>query len=364
MLRPNLAARILDGEQRITRIVNNYSKISFNFGPHCCPGRQSTRRKSISGLIDADRKSQKQFSGHGSAIAQAYNHIILPLANSRDKQTQIRWGYEDFVSRFGRQPEGMWLPETAVDIESLDLMAQAGLSYAILAPHQAKAIRPLGSGTTWTGCQRLESRSRAGLSVQNARRQIDQSLLLRWPDFAGRRLRKAAEQRRAIRRPADRRPSPMHATGPQLMHIATDGETYGHHHRHGEMALAYAIDHIETNEVCQDHELRRISRNSSRPPGKSQIHENTAWSCMHGVERWRSNCGCNVGRVGWNQEWRKPLRDALDWLRDWITPHFEKLGSMLLNDPVGGARRLYQGRSRSLARSPRSNSAKPTSAAS
>src|SRR2546423_7192177 len=142
---PNLAARILDDQQRITHIVNNYSKISFDFGPTLLSWAAEHTPELYRGLIEADKQSQRRFSGHGSAMAQAYNHMILPLANARDKRTQILWGFEDFVSRFGRLPEGMWLPETAVDLESLDLMAQAGLTFAILAPHQAKAVRPLGA---------------------------------------------------------------------------------------------------------------------------------------------------------------------------------------------------------------------------
>ena len=143
---PNLAARILDDQRRITRIINNYSRISFNFGPTLLSWAAEHAPELYAGLIDADKQSQRRFGGHGSAMAQAYNHMILPLANRRDKWTQILWGFEDFVSRFHRLPEGMWLPETAVDLESLELMAEAGLTFAILAPHQAKAVRPLAGG--------------------------------------------------------------------------------------------------------------------------------------------------------------------------------------------------------------------------
>jgi len=148
---PNLAARILDEQHRIARIVNNYSKISFNFGPTLLSWAAEHAPEVYKGIVDADRHSQKQFSGHGSAMAQAYNHMIMPLANRRDKATQIRWGLEDFSSRFGRLPEGMWLPETAVDLESLDLMARAGVVFTVLAPHQASAVRPCvaGGGGEW-----------------------------------------------------------------------------------------------------------------------------------------------------------------------------------------------------------------------
>jgi alpha-amylase/alpha-mannosidase (GH57 family) len=327
---PNLAARILDDRQRITRIVNNYSKISFNFGPTLLSWAAEHASDIYRGLIQADQKSQQQFSGHGSAIAQAYNHIIMPLANSRDKRTQIRWGYEDFVSRFGRAPEGMWLSETAVDIETLDLMAEAGISFTILAPHQAKAIRPL-SGGPWqdvTGAKidprrsyLCKTPSGRALNVffydgPISRAVAFEKLLDNGEKFAGRLLSGLADN----------------YPGAQLAHIATDGETYGHHHRHGEMALAYALDHIETKKTARITNYGEFLQ-LSPPAWEVEIYERTAWSCVHGVERWRSNCGCNAGRAGWNQNWRKPLREALDWLRDWAIPRFDALGKTLLRDP-------------------------------
>jgi alpha-amylase/alpha-mannosidase (GH57 family) len=327
---PNLAARILDGQQRITKIVNNYSKISFNFGPTLLSWAAEHAPSTYLGIIAADRESQKHFSGHGSAIAQAYNHIIMPLANSRDKLTQIRWGYEDFVSRFGRAPEGMWLPETAVDVESLELMAQAGVSFAILAPHQAKAIRPL-SGGEWqdvtgskidpTRAYLFKTPSGKNISLFFYDGPISQAvafekLLDNGEKFATRLLGGLSDARQ----------------GQQMIHIATDGETYGHHHKHGEMALAYALDLVETKKSARITNYGEYLK-LALPAWEVQIYENTAWSCVHGVERWRSNCGCNSGRAGWNQEWRRPLREALDWLRDWVIPRFEALGKTLLHDP-------------------------------
>ena len=328
---PNLAARILDEEQHITRILNNYSKISFNFGPTLLSWAAEHAPEAYRGLIEADKQSQKNFSGHGSAMAQVYNHMILPLANSRDKKTQIRWGFEDFVSRFGRLPEGMWLPETAVDLESLDLMAQAGLSFAILAPHQAKATRGLNGDGAWedvTGakidptrayvCQLPSGRSINLFFYDGPISQAVafEKLLDNGEKFAKRLLGAFSETR----------------NWPQIMHIATDGETYGHHHRHGEMALAYTLDYIESKKLARITNYGEFLEHNP-PQCEVQIYENTAWSCVHGIERWRSNCGCNSGRIGWSQEWRRPLRDALDWLRDIINPYFETVGSTLLNDP-------------------------------
>jgi alpha-amylase/alpha-mannosidase (GH57 family) len=327
---PNLAARILDGQQYITRIVNNYTKISFNFGPSLLSWAAEHTPEMYEGIIQADKQSQKLFSGHGSAVAQGYNHIIMPLANSRDKLTQIRWGIEDFRSRFGRLPEALWLPETAVDIESLDLMAQAGIAYAILAPHQAKAVRPL-SGGEWqdVGGSKIDPsrayqfKTPSGKSIALffydgpiSQAVAFEKLLHNGEEYA-KRLTGAF---------------PSSRSWPQLMHIATDGETYGHHHRHGEMALAYALDWIESKKLAKITNYGEFLEKHP-PTHEAQIFENTSWSCVHGIERWRSNCGCNSGRPGWNQEWRRPLREALDWLRDAINEHFEHLARLLLKDP-------------------------------
>lgn len=329
---PNLAARILDDQQHITRIVNNYSRISFDFGPTLLSWACEHAPEVYRGILDADKQSRAQFGGHGCAIAQAYNHMIMPLANSRDKKTQIRWGFEDFAYRFGRLPEGMWLPETAVDLESLDLMAQAGLTFAILAPHQAKAFRPLDNGAWQDVSGSKIDPSRPYLLKTPAGNRINlffydgpvsqavafEKLLDNGEKFATRLMSGFSDAR----------------TWPQMNHIATDGETYGHHHKHGEMALAYALDYIESRKLAHITNYGQFLEQNP-PAYEVQIYENTSWSCVHGVERWRSNCGCNSGRLGWNQEWRKPLREALDWLRDSVASRFEALGSKYLRDPWG-----------------------------
>ena len=327
---PNLAARILGDAQCITRIINNYSKINFNFGPTLLSWAAEHSPDTYQGILEADRQSRELFSGHGSAMAQAYNHMIMPLANSRDKKTQVRWGFEDFVSRFGRVPEGMWLPETAVDSETLDLMAEAGLVFAVLAPHQAKAVRPIGNGD-WTDVTGSKiDPTRAYLFNTPSGRKINlffydgpvsqavafEKLLDNGEKFATRLIGAFSDSR----------------SWPQLAHIATDGETYGHHHKHGEMALAYALQYIESKKLAKITNYGEFLE-LHPPTHEVRIQENTAWSCMHGVERWRSNCGCNAGRAGWNQEWRKPLREALDWLRDYVNPRFEALGSKFLSNP-------------------------------
>jgi hypothetical protein len=327
---PNASARILDGDRRIVRILNNYSRISFNFGPTLLSWMEKHAPEAYRNILKADQESEKLFSGHGSALAQGYNHMIMPLANTRDKWTQIVWGIEDFKSRFGRDPESMWLPETAVDLETLDLMAKANLKFAILAPNQAKAFRGIEGGA-WIDCNGSKiDPSRPYLCRLPSGRSIHlffydgpvsqavafEKLLDNGEKFAHRLLGGFSDAR----------------TGPQLMHIATDGETYGHHHTYGEMALAYTLDYIENRKLAR---LTNYGEYLSLAPAKHEvlIHENSSWSCVHGVERWRENCGCNSGRIGWHQEWRKPLREALDWLRDRIAPCFEREGARYLKDP-------------------------------
>lgn len=331
---PNANARTLDGEGQITRISNNYSRISFNFGPTLLSWAQAKAPELYRDILNADRESMEHFGGHGSAVAQAYGHTILPLSNRRDKETQIRWGKRDFQQRFGRDPEGMWLPETAVDLESLDLMAQHGIQFTILAPSQAARFRPIGgSGGDWQ-------------DVTGAR--IDPSRVYRCALPSGRSIdlffydgpvSRAVAFERLLdsgERFAHRLASSFagHREGGQLAHIATDGETYGHHHRFGEMALSYALQHIEDAGIAK---LTNYGQFRALFPAQNevQILENTAWSCAHGVGRWSTDCGCNAGGGygQWRQTWRAPLRAALDWLRDAVAEPYERALGRLLTDP-------------------------------
>lgn len=328
---PNASSRILDGHQRIVKIVNNYARISFNYGPTLMAWLQQAQPRLYQRVLDADTESQAQFSGHGSAIAQAYNHIILPLANRRDKYTQVLWGIRDFVHRFGRMPEGMWLPETAVDVESLEMLAMLGVRYTILAPHQCARVRKIGT-RKWTEVagghvdptmaydMRLPSGRKLAVFFYDgpiSRGIAFERLLTRGEDFAGRLFGAFSHER----------------PWAQLVHIATDGETYGHHHSYGDMALAYALEYIEKTEAAK---LTIYGEYLEKhpPTHQAEIIDRTAWSCAHGVERWQSNCGCNSGgRPGWTQEWRAPLRAALDWLRDELAPRFEDIGRTHLVEP-------------------------------
>lgn len=326
---PNSASRILDPQGRITAIVNNYAKISFNFGPTLLTWMERHAPETYQAILEADRQSQQTFSGHGSAIAQAYNHMILPLANRRDKYTQVLWGIRDFQHRFRRMPEGMWLPETAVDTETLEMLAELGIRFTILAPHQARRFR-LGDGP-WQECNggidpttpyQVHLPSGRTITVffydgPIAHAVAFQDLLKSGEAFAHRLVSAFREGR----------------PWPQIVHIATDGETYGHHRPHGDMALAYALHALESRGLARLTVYGEYL--AKHPPAhQAEILENTSWSCAHGVERWRKGCGCNTGRhPEWNQAWRAPLREGMDWLRDTLAPLYEEAASRLVKDP-------------------------------
>jgi len=327
---PNATARILDEKERILGIVNNYAAISFNFGATLLSWLAASAPETYQAILEADRLSVDRYSGHGCAIAQAYNHIILPLASDRDKRTQVRWGARDFELRFGRKPEGMWLPETAVDVDSLEALAEEGIAYTILEPHQAARWRELGEEEWQPANGHLDPTrpylcrlpSGRGISIffydgPISRAVAFEQLLARGENLAHRLLGAFNDVREHT----------------QLVNIATDGETYGHHHRFGEMALAYALQLIETTPGVRLTNYGQFL--AQHPPAHEvEIVERTAWSCSHGVERWRSDCGCNTGAgQGWNQQWRTPLRDALDWLRDRACVIFEREGARVLRDP-------------------------------
>lgn len=328
---PNTASRILTGDGWIKKIVNNYSKISFNFGPTLLSWLETNAADVYQAIIAADRESQKRFSGHGSALAQAYNHMIMPLANTRDKYTQVRWGISDFERHFGRRPEGMWLPETAVDLETLAIMAEQGIRFTILAYWQARRVRSLDSDNWQEVHGGIDTTIPYRVHLPDSDRTIDvffyngevaravafEKLLNNGERLARRLLSIFNEERPA----------------PQIVNIATDGETYGHHHRHGDMALAYALDYIETNKLARLTNYGEYLE--QHPPTHAvEINENSSWSCAHGIERWRTNCGCNTGmHQGWNQAWRAPLRDALNWLRNTLAPRYEGQARQFLKDP-------------------------------
>jgi hypothetical protein len=326
--RPNTAARVVDNGNLIISIVDNYARMSFNVGPTLMSWLEAHTPDIHRALIEADRASIARFGGHGSAMAQAYNHVIMPLASPRDRATQVRWGIADFVRRFGRRPEGMWLPECAADTPSLEALAAEGIAFTVLAPHQAKAWRPPGGAWRTTPVDP----GRVYKCELPSGRTID----LFFYDGATARAvafeRLLADGHQIIARMTKR--GPVEGGGPTLCHIATDGETYGHHHRYGDMALAWALSQAERGwggvRLTNYAELRAVAPAT----WEVQLAEATAWSCAHGIGRWRDDCGCNSGgRPGWNQRWRRPLRDAFDWLRGQAAAALDGVGRLLFRDP-------------------------------
>jgi len=314
---PNAGARILDEKDVVTERVNNYSRISFDFGPTLLSWMESKAPDTYQAILDADKISREKFSGHGSAMAQCYSHMIMPLASSKDKYTQVYWGIRDFEFRFKRLPEGMWLPETAVDLETLEIMADLGIRFTILAPHQAD--RPHGELDI---NQPYSVRLGAGKSINvffyNG--SLSQSLafenLLRDGKCFAEKLMQTND-----------------AEGPQLLSVATDGETYGHHHKFGDMALAFALKYIDNQ---TDARLTNFAEYLQKFPPQEEIKivEETSWSCAHGVERWNSHCGCETGgHHEWNQNWRGPLREALDWLQGRVNSIFVEVSKGLIENP-------------------------------
>lgn len=326
---PNATSRILNEGGVIKNIVNNYARISFNFGPTLLSWMEQYAPETYEAILEADKLSIKNFDGHGSAVAQVYNHMIMPLANRADKETQVMWGIRDFESRFRRKPAGMWLAETAVDTETLEVLAANNIRFTILAPRQARAVRKTGD-TEWTEVNeksinttkpyRCNLPSGKSIVLFFYEGDISQGIAFNGLLNDGKRF-------------ADRLLGALEeGDEPQLIHVATDGETYGHHHKHGEMALAYCLDYIEKGGQARLTNYAQFME-LFPPQDEVEIIENSSWSCVHGVERWRSNCGCNSGKPGWHQLWRQPLREALDWLRDKAIEIFEREGAKVLRNP-------------------------------
>jgi alpha-amylase/alpha-mannosidase (GH57 family) len=340
--RPNAHARIVDGRGKLLDIINNYSHISFNFGPTLFRWLEKKFPLAYQRILEADRESLKRL-GHGNAIAQAYDHLIVPLANEKDRRTEVLWGISDFEKRFGRRPEAMWLPETAVNYPTLQDLVQQGMRFLILSPFQALRVRPLGD-TKWIDVShgRIDSTQsyrcfvKDGSGKKSPERFIDiffyDGAISREVSFGdlladgklfSERLMKAYQ-------PGKKRP--------QLIHMSTDGETYGHHKKFGDMALAYAV-----TEGLSSRGMEVINHGAflKRFPSIHEVEidegprgEGSSWSCSHGVDRWKEDCGCSTGaQAGWNQRWRKPLREALDALRDELSQVFEGEGKKVFEDP-------------------------------
>jgi alpha-amylase/alpha-mannosidase (GH57 family) len=347
--RPNAYARIIDGKGKILDIINNYSSMSFNFGPTLLSWIEKRIPSVYQRILEADREGLRRF-GYGNSMAQVYHHIIMPLANKRDKETEVRWGVADFEKRFHRKPDAMWLPETAVNYPTLEVLIRYGIRYLILSPFQALRVRPFG-GKKWMDVSqgRVDPTQpyRCFIKEESGKKILDQYIDIFFYDgmiskevafgdllkngniFCGRFLQ--------AYQPARKRP--------QLIHIATDGETYGHHKKFSEMALAYALNEGFSS---RGFEIIHYGDFLKRFPPVYEVEidegpkgEGTSWSCAHGVGRWKEDCGCATGgRPSWNQEWRRPLRGALDFLRDELSMLFEKEGRSIFRN-VWEARNGY-----------------------
>ncbi|MDL2267865.1 DUF3536 domain-containing protein, partial [Desulfovibrio sp. OttesenSCG-928-G15] len=334
-------ARRLNSDGHIQNLINCYEWTSFNAGPTLLRWMRNAYPEVLARMVEADRKSVERW-GHGNAIAQVYHHIIMPLAPEEDKELEVRWAIEDFQHYFGRQPEGMWLSECAVDTSSLEVLARHGIRFVILAPRQAKAV--VANGVTSPVNETSLNKSMAYKVALPSGRTIaavfydgplSQSIafegLLRNGENFWQRISGAAAGLRE------------HEPGAPLLAIATDGETYGHHFTFGEMALAYVLEQgiAKRDDIL----LTNIGSYIEAIPPIHEVvlHEPSSWSCVHGVERWRSDCGCKDGGHGdWNQKWRKPLRDALDLARNAVNKHFFTLGNECFTD-VSGALAAYGG---------------------
>lgn len=325
---PNAAARVLDEQGAITALRNNYTRISFNFGPTLLSWMEQARPNVYAQILLADQESAHHL-GRGNALAQVYGHCIMPLASRRDQQTQVRWGIADFMHRFGHRPDGMWLPETAVDRATLTVLAEHGLRFTILAPSQAARVR-CGDGA-WENVHdgRIDCTRPYRCTLGSGH---DIVVFFYDADIAhavafGGLLNDGRELANRLTAATSALP------GTPLVHVATDGESYGHHHRFGEMALAAALETIERERQVQ---LTNYAAYLDQVTVQDavEIHENSSWSCAHGIERWRADCGCNSGsHPGWNQAWRTPLRQSLDWLKTQLDTLFEQQGAKLLRDP-------------------------------
>ncbi len=339
---PNGCARIYDGQRRILDIVNNYEKLSFNFGPTLLAWLEVHAPLTYQRLLAADRLSLARL-GHGNAIAQAYNHVILPLATPRDRETEVIWGLKDFQHRFHREAEAMWLPETAVDYPTLATLVAHGLEYVILSPYQARRVRPL-TGDAWemVQAQTLDTTQAYRCFLPNASEAQDERPYIDVffynggvaSDLSFSDLLKDSQQLVVRLEEGFRADLPR----PQLLNVATDGENYGHHHKFGELALAHALAVVLPQ---QGFTLTNYAAFLEVSPPQMEVEldlgpkgEGSSWSCTHGVGRWQEDCGCSTGGPPtWNQRWRTPLREAFDYLNDHLAQVFEKEGAKYLRDP-------------------------------
>lgn len=338
--RPVSRARILYGEA-IEKITNAYRFLNFDVGPTLAAWMEAHDPETLARIVASDREAIERL-GHGNAIAQAYNHPILPLCDPHDLETQIRWGLADFRKRFGREAEAMWLPETAVNDDVAAALAAAGMRYVILAPGQVEAVRPPGG--TWSYPTADEVETRRPYLLRTAKGNLAAFVYhggLAAAVSFGHLLRSAEGFAERIEAAYDGAPEDA-----PLVHFATDGEIYGHHEPYGEMCLAYAAEKIFPKRGIRPTNYAAFL--DEHPPtwevrlAVGEEGRGTSWSCAHGVGRWMRDCGCRTGgEEGWNQAWRGPLREALDFLRGRLRDVYLRLAPTLFRDDPWEVRNAY-----------------------
>ena len=334
--KPNSEAVIVDDQDNVIHRINNYEYYNFNFGPSLLGWIKKKHGKTYSKIVDGDKASLALHNGHGNAIAMIYNHLIMPLANRQDKITQIKWGVADFRFHFGRDPEGIWLPETACNVDTLEILAEENIKYIILDPSQADKVRKKGK-IRWTDVSagsintnlpyEYISEKNPGKSVNIFFYDGPLSKNIAFDDH----IYDSARLMNRLRQ------VPLHyKEKDNLISVGVDGETFGHHKKYTERTLSYLF-----SEMIPDSEFKVVNFGeylSLHPPAyevkikEGYNGEGTSWSCQHGVGRWKENCGCGRSDEYPSQEWRKPLRESLDWLSDNLILIFESEGNKYLKD--------------------------------
>lgn len=334
---PNSRARVLGHDGKIIDIVNNYSKMSFNFGPTLMSWLEAKHFNTYLRIIEADHESRKNHNGHGNAIAQVYNHMIMPLASRRDKVTQVRWGVREFQHRFGREPEAIWLPETAVNEETLEVLVEEGMKFVILEPHQAEAFRVFDGEWQNAANGEIDPRRPYRCFLKKDPARFIDIFFYDGPISKAAGFENLLFDAKIFMESIERAVVDTEGKA-QLIHVATDGETYGHHKAFGDRAVAY-LTNIEA--PARGYRIVNYGEYLAENPPEHEVRlkpgengEGTAWSCAHGVKRWYDHCGCRGGGPGdWTQHWRKPLRESLNWLSGELARLYEERISELLKDP-------------------------------
>ncbi|MGL5956930.1 MAG: DUF3536 domain-containing protein [Brevinema sp.] len=318
----------------IVKIINCFEYLSFNIGPTLLSWMEKTEGDTVKKIVEGDQISCFRNGGHGNAIAQVYSHMIMPLAGTKDQYTQIIWGLQDFKMRFGRDSEGIWLGETAINNETAAILVDCGIKYVILSPFQAENIitdtqthNVLGGRVDTTKPYNLQTKNgKLAIFFYNPKLASEISF--------GDVLSDARRFSEMVKQEFSRQSGEI-----KLVHTATDGEVYGHHKEFGNMAAAKLIYDMTVKQNAS-FEFTNYGHFLDLYPPKEEcelflgdLGEGSSWSCIHGVSRWVRDCGCHTGgQDAWNQKWRTPLREAFDLLRDYLYQAAESVTENLIED--------------------------------